>query len=175
MESYVTKLHNEESASCALIFMAALIYRDKITEVPISVGEYEDMQYQKYIHEIRPDILKLYIALNKPKQKNRKNFITNIKIAAGSNSPILINNKDSWLENRLTKYLHQYLGVNNLEEAQKKLDFIYGNKKVGNKMIDPIQSVYMWGTYQLLQNTHLKSAKPQLATRSQAHFDSILF
>ena len=169
MESYAPKLHNEELPSCALLFMAALLYRDRITEVPMSEGEYDDMQYQQYIHEVRPDMLKLYIALNQPKQKNGKDFNTDIKIAAGGNSPIVINNKDSWLENRLNEYLHQYLGVSNLEEAQKELDFIYGNKTVGNKKIDPIQSLYIWGTYQLLQNTHLKSTKEKVPTRPQAN------
>ena len=143
MESYAAKLHNEESASCALLFMAALLYRGKITEAPISEGENDNMLYQQYIHEVRPDMLKLYIALNQPKQKNGKDFITDIKIAAGGNSPILINNKNSWLENRLNDYLHQYLGVNSLEEAQDELHFIYGDKKVGSKKIDPIQSLYI--------------------------------
>lgn len=83
--------------------------------------------------------------------------------------PILINNKDSWLENRLNEYLHQYLGVSNLEEAKIELDFIYGNKIVGNKKIDPIQSLYIWGTYQLLQSTHLKSTKEKVPTRPQAN------
>lgn len=169
MESYVAELYNEDFASCALIFMAALLYRNRITGAPISEGEYDDMLYQQYIHEVRPDMLKLYIALNQPKQKNGKDFITDIKIAAGGNSPISINNKDSWLENKLNDYLHQYLGVSNLEEAQKELDFIYENKKVGNKMIDPIQSLYIWGTYQLLQNTHLKSTKEKVPTRPQAN------
>ena len=63
MESYAAKLHNEESASCALLFMAALLYRGKITEAPISEGENDNMLYQQYIHEVRPDMLKLYIAL----------------------------------------------------------------------------------------------------------------
>lgn len=169
MESYVTELHNENLVSCALIFMAALLYRNRIKEVQISEGEYDDMQYQQYIHEVRPDMLKLYIALNQPKQNNGKNLITDIKIAAGGNSPILINNKDCWFENRLNEYLHQYLGVSNLKEAQKELDIIYGNKKVGNKMIDPTQSLYIWGTYQLLQNTHLKSTKKRVPTRPQAN------
>ena len=169
MESYAAKLQNEESASCALLFMAALLYRDRITEAPISEGEYDDMQYQQYIHEVRPDMLKLYIALNQPKQKNGKELNTEIRIAAGGNSPILINNKDSWLENRLNEYLHQYLGVNSLEEAQDELHFIYGDKKVGSKKIDPIQSLYIWGTYQLLQDTHLKSVKEKVPTRPQAN------
>lgn len=169
MESYVAELHNEETTSYALIFMATLLYRDRVTEVPTSEGEYDDMQYQQYIHEVRPDMLKLYISLNQPKQKKRKDFITDIKIAAGGNSPILINNKDNWLENRLNEYLHHYLGINSLEEAQRELDIIYGNKKVGNKMIDPIQSLYIWGTYQLLQDTHLKSTKDKVPTRPQAN------
>ncbi len=169
MESYAAKLQNEESASCALLFMAALLYRDRITEAPISEGEYDDMQYQQYIHEVRPDMLKLYIALNQPKQKNGKELNTEIRIAAGGNSPILINNKDSWLENKLNEYLHQYLGVNSLEEAQDELHFIYGDKKVGSKKIDPIQSLYIWGTYQLLQDTHLKSVKEKVLTRPQAN------
>lgn len=169
MESYAAKLQNEESASCALLFMAALLYRDRITEAPISEGEYDDIQYQQYIHEIRLDMLKLYIALNQPKQKNGKELNTEIRIAAGGNSPILINNKDSWLENKLNEYLHQYLGVNSLEEAQDELHFIYGDKKVGSKKIDPIQSLYIWGTYQLLQDTHLKSVKEKVPTRPQAN------
>lgn len=82
---------------------------------------------------------------------------------------ILINNKDCWFENRLNEYLHQYLGVSNLEEAQKELDIIYGNKKVGKKMIDPTQSLYIWGTYQLLQSTHLKSTQKGVSTRPQAN------
>ena len=169
MESYVTKLYNEDFASCALIFMAALLYRDRITEVPISEGEYDDMLYQQYIHEVRPDMLKLYIALNQPKQKKGKDFITDIKITAGGNSPIAINNKDSWFENKLNEYLHQYLGVNSLEEAQDELHFIYGDKTVGSKKINPIQSLYIWGTYQLLQDTHLKSVKEKVPTRPQAN------
>lgn len=169
MESYVTKLYNEDFASCALIFMAALLYRDRIKEVPISEGEYDDMLYQQYIHEVRPDMLKLYIALNQPKQKKGKDFITDIKITAGGNSPIAINNKDSWFENKLNEYLHQYLGVNSLEEAQDELHFIYGDKKVGSKKINPIQSLYIWGTYQLLQDTHLKSVKEKVPTRPQAN------
>ena len=112
---------------------------------------------------------RIWIKKRRVKQKNGKDFITNIKIATGGNSPILINNKDCWFETCLNEYLHQYLGVSNLEEAQKELDIIYGNKKVGNKMIAPIQSLYIWGTYQLLQNTHLKSTKEKVPTRPQAN------
>ena len=169
MESYAAKLQNEESVSCTLLFMATLLYRNRITEVTISEGEYDDIQYQQYIHEVRPDMLRLYIALNQPKQKNGKELNTEIRIAAGGNSPILINNKDSWLENKLNEYLHQYLGVNNLEEAQDELHFIYGDKKVGSKKIAPIQSLYIWGTYQSLQDTHLKSVKGKVPTRPQAN------
>ena len=92
--------------------MAALLYRGKITEAPISEGENDNMLYQQYIHEVRPDMLKLYIALNQPKQKNGKELNTDIKIAVGGNSPILINNKDSWLENKLNDYLHGRSAVN---------------------------------------------------------------
>lgn len=56
-----------------------------------------------------------------------------------------------------------------MEEAQKELDIIYGNKKVGKKMIDPTQSLYIWGTYQLLQSTHLKSTQKGVSTRPQAN------
>lgn len=174
MESYVAKLYNEDFASCALIFMAALLYRDRITEVPISEGEYDDIQYQQYIHEVRPDMLKLYIALNQPKQKNGKDFITDIKITAGGNSPIAINNKDSWLENKLNDYLHQYLGVSNLEEAQKELDFIYGNKKVGNKMIDPIQSLYIWGDISVAPEYAFKINQRKSTDKTTSQFNRVL-
>lgn len=168
MESYGAELHNEETASYALIFMAALLYRDRITEAPISEGEYDDIQYQQYIYEVRPDMLKLYIALNQPLNKDKK-YISTIKLSFSDHTQTPIDNTGFWLNDKLNEYLHQYLGVSSIKEAQKELDFIYGNKKVGNKMIDPIQSVYIWGTYQLLQNTHLKSAKKKTATRPQAN------
>ena len=69
MESYAAELYNEDFASCALIFMAALLYRDRVTEVPTSEGEYDDMQYQQYIHEVRPDMLLLSISPNRKKGK----------------------------------------------------------------------------------------------------------
>lgn len=169
MESYMAELSDENFASYALIFMAALLYRDRIMEMPISEGGYDDMQYLQYIHEVRPDMLKLYIAINQPRQKKGKDFIMDIKIAVGGNLSIPINNKNGWLENRLNEYLHQYLGVSTLAEAQRELDIIYGNKKVGNKMTDPILSLYIWGTYQLLQTTHLKSPKEGVPTRPQAN------
>ena len=53
MESYAAKLHNEESASCALLFMAALLYRGKITEAPISEGENE-FEYVSDFESERP-------------------------------------------------------------------------------------------------------------------------
>ena len=162
MESYAAKLHNEESVSCALLFMAALLYRGKITEAPISEGENDNMLYQQYIHEVRPDMLKLYIALNQPKQKNGKDFITDIKIAAGGNSPILINNKNSWLENRLNDYLHQYLGVNSLEEAQQELKEVYSQKK-GRKANNAAHNLIMYGTFHLLQRySSIKTKSEQI-------------
>lgn len=126
----------------------------KITEAPISEGENDNMLYQQYIHEVRPDMLKLYIALNQPKQKNGKDFITDIKIAAGGNSPILINNKNSWLENRLNDYLHQYLGVNSLEEAQDELHFIYGDKKWAVRRLTP-SNHYIYGEHISYFKTHI--------------------
>lgn len=72
MESYVTKLYNEDFASCALIFMAALLYRDRITEVPISEGEYDDMLYQQYIHEVRPDMLNYTLLSISPNRKRKR-------------------------------------------------------------------------------------------------------
>lgn len=169
MESYAAELHNEETVSYALIFMATLLYRDRITETPISEGEYDNMQYQQYIHEVRPDMLKLYIALNQPKHKDKeKKDISTVKLSFSGNNTITIDNIGFWLDDKLNEYLHQYLGVNNINEAQQELDLIYGNKKVGNKMIDPIQSLYIWGTYHLLQNSSLKSKVSKSVNNKQS-------
>jgi len=154
MESYVTKLYNEDFASCALIFMAALLYRDRITEVPISEGEYDDMLYQQYIHEVRPDMLKLYIALNQPKQKKGKDFITDIKITAGGNSPIAINNKDSWFENKLNEYLHQYLGVNSLGKPKRNCISSMEIKKWAARRLTP-SNHYIYGEHISYFKTHI--------------------
>ena len=45
MESYAAKLQNEEYSFMRITVMAALLYRDRITEAPILEGEYDDMQY----------------------------------------------------------------------------------------------------------------------------------
>lgn len=159
----------DDEISFILLFMAALLDKDRINE-PCFEGEYDELILSQYIHEVRPDMLKLYIALHQQKQKNGKHFIEDIKISIGGNSPIPINNKDGWFEKHLNEYLNTYLGVNNLEEAKQELDIIYGNKKKGRKIQNPIQSLYMWGTYQLLQDTFLKSSIPNFATRPQTRF-----
>ena len=120
-----------------------------------------EMGYWEYVHDIRPEMLELYIAL----QKNH--LSSQCKITIGNDKPVVIDKQVPWAQIALEKYLKKYLGVDSLKDAERELRTIYG-KSVGVPL-DKEETRYMWGTYQLLQNTHLKSTKERVPTRPQAN------
>ena len=58
---------------------------------------------------------------------------------------------ESWFTNLLNSYLHIYLGVNSIEEAEEELKEVYSPKK-GRKADNPAQNLVMVGIYRLLVN-----------------------
>ena len=69
----------------------------------------------------------------------------------------------------LDRYLNKYLGVKNINEAEKELQQIYG-KKVGAQLNKTVTR-FIWGTYHLLQNVpNMKSTKQNSVTNEQSRF-----
>lgn len=138
-----TKIGHDRDIIESLKLMAALLSRDRLKKV-VMVSDADNMVFdtEKYQCYVRKDMLKLYIAINSPMKDN------DISIKIGGNPPIHLENVNDWFNTGINRYLHTYLGVSTIKEAEKELNVVYGNK-VGNK-VDPTLMLYMWGTYQLI-------------------------
>lgn len=119
--------------------------------------------YWEYVRYIRPEMLRLYIAL----QKNH--LRSQCKITIGSDKPVIIDKQAPWAQIALENYLNKFLGVDSLKDAERELMTIYG-KKTGAPL-DKEETRYMWGTYQLLQTIPaMKSKKEKSVTNEQSRF-----
>lgn len=139
-------------------------YRNSRTVMTDWDGVVED--YNKYAWFIRPDMLKLYIALN----TDRKYKDEKVRIALHDNPPIHLNNFEHWFETVLSRYLDRYLGVTSVDEAQQELDEIYGKKK-GKRFCNKLATEYMWGIYHLLENSEsLNTRNKRAVSRKVCEF-----
>ena len=136
---------------------------------PIEDPIMRDNNYWEYVTLVRPEMLKLYIALNSGKTKYTNYF----KITIGDNKPIAIDKEIPWFQMALERYLDEHLGVGNVNEAEKELLNVYGGK-YGRKQNTEIVRL-IWGTYHLLQmSDQFKSAPDQLVTNKQCRLISDL-
>ncbi|MEY8685208.1 hypothetical protein AB9N12_03375 [Bacteroides sp. AN502(2024)] len=132
--------------------------KDRLTE-----SEEAETAYWEYVRYIRPEMLRLYIAL----QKNHLRY--QCKITIGYDKPVVIDKQEPWAQMALENYLNKFLGVDSLKDAERELMTIYG-KKTGVPL-DKEETRYMWGTYQLLQTiTTMKSNKKKSVTNEQSRF-----
>ena len=130
--------------------------------------DFECLEYEfwQYATGVRPEMLKLYIALHNGKTEYRNS----VRIAFGDCSPIKVDTMFPWLQMALDEYLNKYLGVKDLKEAEHEFNTIYKNQKVGVKL-NVTEVTYMWGTYHLLQTIEkLKSSRPKSVTNKQSNF-----
>lgn len=148
--------------SFSLNLMAYLFFKDVCDGGYHHPIDYEEQQYLKYINYVRPDMLRLYCALMQPSAKD----INEISISIRKGKTVHLQNEGYWIEDALKEYLDKYLGVKSLEEAKKELIQTYGAVK-GRSLDNPYFTRYMWGTYQLLQYTPLKSSS---VTSEQCQF-----
>ena len=75
---------------------------------------------------------------------------------------ITLDNSCYWLTDLLDNYLHIYLGVNSLEEAQQELKEVYSQKK-GRKANNAAHNLIMYGTFHLLQRySSIKTKSEQI-------------
>lgn len=132
--------------------------KDRLTN-----SEEAENGYWEYVRYIRPEMLRLYIAL----QKNH--LRSQCKITIGNDKPVIIDKQAPWAQIALENYLNKFLGVDSLKDAERELMTIYG-KKTGVPL-DKEETRYMWGTYQLLQTIPaIKSKKEKSVTNEQSRF-----
>ena len=136
---------------------------------PIEDPFMRDNNYWEYVTLVRPEMLKLYIALNNGKTK----YTNYCKITIGDNKPIAIDKELPWFQMAIGRYLHEYLGVKDVKEAELELLNVYGGKYGRKQHTDEVRLI--WGTYHLLQmSDQFKSATNQLVTNNQCRLISDL-
>ena len=146
------------------LFVVAAIYEkykngELYTEVTISENTLP------YLEQVRPEMLKLYELLNtkrySPSKKKELRVFSPITIDNGVKK-ITLDNSCYWLTDLLDNYLHIYLGVNSLEEAQQELKEVYSEKK-GRKANNAAHNLIMYGTFYLLQRySSIKTKSKQI-------------
>lgn len=136
---------------------------------PIEDPFMRDNNYWEYVTLVRPEMLKLYIALNNGKTK----YTNYCKITIGDNKPIAIDKELPWFQMAIGRYLHEYLGVKDVKEAELELLNVYGGKYGRKQHTEEVRLI--WGTYHLLQmSDQFKSATNQLVTNNQCRLISDL-
>ena len=132
-----------------VLWILAIIYKKHEAFKPILDPELLEETYNMdtYFQQIRPEMLQLYLFLERDKRKRDKSITL-----SNNQEKITINNAmESWFTNLLDSYLHIYLGVNSIEEAEEELKEVYSSKK-GRKADNPAQNLVMVGMYRLLVN-----------------------
>ena len=113
---------------------------------PIETANDLDTEYWEYVTMVRPEMLKLYIALHSGEHR----FNQKCRVAFDKGG-VNVDTKRPWLQMELERYLDKYLGVKNVKEAEKELLVIYGGK-LGPKL-NKDEAQIIWGTYHLLQQS----------------------
>lgn len=144
-----------------VLFIVAAIYEkhsNDTLDMEITISE----DTLPYLTRVRPEMLKLYELLNTKRyspNKKETRVLNHIVIDNGIKK-ITLDNSWYWLTDLLDNYLHIYLGVDSLEEAQQELKKVYAAKK-GRKTSNPACELVMYGTFHLLQKYSLLRTKSQ--------------
>lgn len=137
LEQFLNKKKKGDMLAIQILELLTLVhYRNSRVVMTDWDAEVED--YYKYARFIRPDMLKLYIALN----TDTKSKGEQVRISLHNNPPIHLDNFEQWFETVLSRYLDRYLGVTSVGEAQQELDEIYGKKK-GKRFDNKLATEYM--------------------------------
>ena len=122
-----------------------------------------EQDFLQYALGVRPEMLKLYIALNSATDAD------SIKIRFGDNKPVEVDTMVPWLREEMKEYLSKYLGVESIKEAKHELLINY-TTKVGAPNNWQLNQ-YIWGIYNLLESSGtIKSKTNRSVSRKQAKF-----
>ncbi|NLI36924.1 MAG: hypothetical protein GX416_10490 [Bacteroidales bacterium] len=146
-----------------LVFITALYFRDHNPNYE-DPSSYDDVVCWLYKLHIRPDLLKLYIALNGKKERGSER----ITIKIGNNSPINLSNQTRWFELLFKNIFDKYLSIESVKEAKAELDFVYG-KKIGNKG-NITQLKYIYGIYKLMEGSAVQPKTQKTASMKICKF-----
>ena len=135
------------SVAFILIFMAAIYNRDVNGLCFNNAAEDIRQDFMRNTYVVRPDLLRLFIALNKPTHT----YNTPMKICFKTDSPHMIQNKDGWFSYMLNDYIKQKLGEITVEEAEEELEILYSDDK-GRKSNNPNLNYIINGTYNFIQH-----------------------
>lgn len=154
--------HNEVIGT-ALHIVSAIYAKYQNGELYTEITISEDTL--PYLEQVRPEMLKLYELLNtkrySPSKKKDLRVLNSITIDNGVKK-ITLDNSYYWLTDLLDNYLHIYLGVTSLEEAQQELKEVYSEKK--GRKANNAYNLIMYGTFHLLQKySSLKTKNEQLS------------
>lgn len=153
----------DSTIKTSLLIVAAIYEKYVRGELYTEITMSEDTL--PYLEQVRPEMLKLFELLNtkrySPSKKKELRVFNPITIDNGVKK-ITLDNSCHWLTDLLDNYLHIYLGVNNLEEAQAELKEVYAEKK-GRKANNAACNLIMYGTFHLLQKySSLKTKSEQI-------------
>jgi len=158
-DQYIKDENKREEAKFILVFMSSIFNRN-LNNLCL------DETINRYIaikNEIHPDLLKLFIALNKPQYEHD----TPIKIHYKTDSPHTIRNHDGWLSDMLNEFVKSILGDITVEKAEKRLLKKYSDDR-GRKSSDPYLNYIINGTYNYI--THFLESDNNKVTVEQCKF-----
>ena len=153
----------EENTIIYDILFFMFIYSETLRkDYSTPIDEVEN-DYLQYAVGVRPEMLKLYIALTKTAEKDT------VKIRFGNNKAVEVDTMVPWLREELKEYLDKYLGVKSIKEAKQELLMNYTNRMGAPNNWQTNQ--YIWGVYNLLNETgFIKSQGAGKVSRKQAKF-----
>jgi hypothetical protein len=163
LEQFFKDYSIEEDTIIYDILFFMFIYSETLRkDYSTPIDEVEN-DYLQYAVGVRPEMLKLYIALNSTTAAD------SIKIRFGNNKPVEVDTMIPWLRDELKEYLDKYLGVKSIKEAKHELLMNYTNRMGAPNNWQTNQ--YIWGVYNLLNETgFIKSQGAGKVSRKQAKF-----
>lgn len=159
----IAKLKDGAKILFILRFIGAIFKRDFNHLLDDTEYAYIKDDYDKYAYKIRPDMLKLYIALHQEKRQ----VSDKLKIVIQGNSAKL-ENYECWFEEMLKDYLNQKLGVESKEEAQTELDTLYPNW-IGRKTEEFYRNYIFTSIFLFVQDNIIHS-ETNIVTVEQCEF-----
>ena len=157
-ERYILDEEMQDKSKLILSFMAAIFNRNTTKNNPEDIVK----RYQENWSILHPDLLRLFIALNKPKHKQD----TPIKICYNTDSPHTITNRDGWFSDILNGFIKQVLGDISLEKAEHELA-TYSDAR-GRKSSNPYLNYIINGTYNYV--TYFIKSEDDKVTVEQCRF-----
>lgn len=163
LEQFLKDYSIEEDTLLYDVLFFMFLYSDTQRKGYDTIMDEIDFDFLQYAVGVRPEMLKLYIALHETTDADT------IKIRFGANKPVEVDTMVPWLRDEIKEYLHKYLGVGSIGEAKRELLMNY-TARVGAPNNWRINQ-YIWGLYNLLESTgFIKSQTKGKVSRKQAKF-----